>query len=95
MLPAARLTAEQHDARICHTTTLARFCEGPITILIQSPITGAERLALHRPQVLFVSTMATPAELLAKHHPKPLTDSQDADLARILAEAREYYAKRV
>ncbi len=34
------------------------------------------------------------ADILAKHHPKPLTDSQEADLARILADAREYYNKR-
>ena len=33
-------------------------------------------------------------EILAKHHPKPLSESQEADLARILAEAREYYRKR-
>ena len=35
------------------------------------------------------------ASILAKHHPRPLTDSQQADLARILAEARAYYDKRV
>jgi trimethylamine--corrinoid protein Co-methyltransferase len=33
-------------------------------------------------------------EILAKHHPKPLSDSQEADLARILADARDYYDKR-
>jgi trimethylamine---corrinoid protein Co-methyltransferase len=33
-------------------------------------------------------------EILAKHHPQPLSESQEADLARILAEAREYYKKR-
>jgi trimethylamine--corrinoid protein Co-methyltransferase len=35
------------------------------------------------------------AEILAKHHPRPLSESQEADLARILADAREYYSKRV
>ncbi len=53
----------------------------------QAWLTTGKKSSLDRAQERY-------AEILAKHHPVLLSESQETDLARILADARDYYRKR-